>query len=316
VLSDHLIEIIGKGDDIVVQMAPHPCAFIAEDEMTTMLRAAKGDTSTIISTLNTAWAGMPVGNKTRMHGDRRTNDSYSVFITAGLQPKLCHELFCHDDSGFLQRFVFVATADPYALVNKPGIPVPTVKPSGAMPMIAPGSTFTADPKVISEVEDPGVDYQLDHLYDDYAEMMSHASQVRIRLACLGALLHGTLHISWELWEWAGWIMEHSRRVFAWMEGQAKEKDRQQAEKDGEYHAERTVASEGTTNQKTKETCILILKHLDNSPEGKISKRRLFQKLAKGKQGWLDRAITLLLGNGTIYLDGIYYRRVEKMAKGG
>jgi hypothetical protein len=309
VLSDHLIEEIGKGEDLVIVMCPHPCAFIADDEMTTMLAAAKGDASTIISTLNTAWAGLPLGNTTRAHGDRRTPGPYSVFIATGLQPKLGAQLFCHDGSGFLQRFVFVASADPYKFVGAPDIPVPLVLPTGAMPHITSGSTFTADPRVITEVEDPGFDYELDHLFDDYAEKMSHTSGVRIRIACLGALLHNTLHITWEIWEWTGWIMEHSRRVFMWMEVQAENQEQTLVDKVVKRQASAKISGQAAVEEKTEEVAESVLAKITAAGEEGIAWKKLRSGMAPGRRDFLKPALDLLAERNLIYKDKSRYKLI-------
>ncbi|MBS9532612.1 bifunctional DNA primase/polymerase [Mycobacterium sp. M1] len=310
VLSDNLIDLIGKGEDTVVTMKPHPCVFLEEDEMITMLRAAKNEASTLIGTLNSAWAGAPIGNETRLHGDRRTNGPYSIFLIAGLQPKLADQLLCHDDSGFLQRCVLVPTADPYRHVNAPDIPRPAVKPSGAMPLISGTSTFTADPRVIAEIEGTDLDYDLDHLGDAYAEAMSHAKQVQVRLAHLGALLHGSLHISWELWVWAGWLMEVSRRVFAWMEAQSRAQDRVVAETRGVSRSVEKAAQDTYTSEAIEETCARILEVLGTAGAAGMSAGNISGKLSGKQRPYRNDAIKLLLDRNLIFAKGMRYVLID------
>jgi hypothetical protein len=273
--------------------------------MTITLKPAKGETNTVIPALNTAWAGQQLGNKTRGRGDRRTSGPYNIFVLAGLQPKLSGQLFCHNDSGFLQRFVFVATADTYRLADAPNIPVPTVTPSGDMPIINFGDMFTADPRVMAEVEETDGDYELDHLFDDYAEMMSHAPQVQIRIACLGALLHGTLYVSWELWEWSGWILEHSYRVFMWLDRQATELDHTLANKVATRQAVAKVSGEANVNAEVVRVAGVLLRALEKSmPDGLTTGK--WKNLLGSKKGdrdtWFEKAVEYLVRQNTVYFD--------------
>jgi hypothetical protein len=273
-----------------------------------MMRSAKSENSTIVSTLNSAWAGVPLGNKTRQHGDRRTNGPYHVFITAGIQPDQAQDLLAQDSNGFLQRFLFTAVTDPYRHVNEPVIPSPTIPPAGTMPHIRSGDKFTADQKVIDELSADDLDYDLDHLHDEYAEKMSHALQVRLRVTMLAALLHGTLHVTYELWEWAGLLMEHSHRVFAWLEVQAAEKSKEAAHKEGQMRAEAKAAQNSAETNMVHETATAICRVLTKKsvPQNGYTAAKITSYLARSKKEWVWLALSYLSTGGKIVeVDGKY-----------
>lgn len=313
-LSDLLIRTVGKGDERYVEMLPHPVAWVDEDEVMTMLRAAKNEASTIITTLNNAWSGRPVGNRTRTNGDTRTTGPYSAFLWGGLQPQFADELLRHDDSGFLQRCVFTALTDPYRRLNEPSIPIPVPAPSGAMPTINPGDRFIADQAVLDEIDAANDDADFDHLENEDDERASHSVQVRIRLACLGALLHGTLHVSYDLWVWSGHVMEHSDRVFAWLCAEAALAESQAATTEGTKRSNILAAADANTATMVNETAALALAHITAAGADGITRGRIQNKLADGKKVWLNRALDHLAAQKLIYLDGTRFRQAITAAK--
>jgi hypothetical protein len=216
VLADKFLITTGRGEGEVSQMKPHPVLWVLEDELSQMLDASKADSNTLVPAFTAAWSGLPIGNDTRQHGDRRVTGNYNLFMLGGIQPKLAHKLLPHVDSGFFQRFVLIPATDPYYLIGEPTEVSRPINPAAPMPHIREGDQFTVDPKITAELEIGLVASYFDHLPNEEDEDRSQHNMVRLRIAALGALLHGTLTISYELWLWAGWIMELSRRVEAWM----------------------------------------------------------------------------------------------------
>ncbi len=217
VLADHLLDLEGTGENKISKMKPHPAVWIQVDELSGLLDAAKSESSTIVPTLTEAWAGLPIGNSTRAHGRRVTNGPYNVFLLGGLQPKLAHKLLPHVDSGFFQRFVFVPVTDAYFLIGEPDQVSRPVNPAAPMPHITEQDTeFIIDPAIGPELEADLVYSYADHLPNEEDEERSQVNMVRLRLAALCALLHGTLTITYDFWRWAGWVMELSARTEAWM----------------------------------------------------------------------------------------------------
>jgi hypothetical protein len=306
-LTDHLITLEGKGDNVIVQMLPHPAVLIEEDEMLTLLRASKSDSSTIVPTLNSAWTGADIGNSTRAHGNRRTTGKYSLYMWAGLQPKFVHELLGHDDSGFFQRTFLCPVTDPWRNENKPDVPQPTLVPSGSMPIIHAGDMFTADDAVLQEIESGTEDSDYDHLLDPTDEAKSHAGQVRIRLACLAALLHGTLHITEALWDWTLNLMEVSERVDAWMRAEAEITRSAIAEKMGQERATSVAASLTHTSDMTTETAETIVQLLQRNGADGLTYGRIRANLSSTKKVWQEKALEHLTRTGLIWLDSTRYK---------
>jgi hypothetical protein len=260
-LTDFLITLTGKGDHVVVQMLPHPSVLLEEDEMLTLFRAASSKASTIIPTLNSGWTGAAVGNNTRTHGDRRTTGKYNLFLWAGLQPKFAHELLDQDDSGFFQRAFLCPVTDPYRQINEPRIPQPRRSTPRHMTFIREGDVFTLAPEVEAEIMNGTDDADYDHLPDPADEAKSHAGQVRLRIACMAALLHGTLHVSAELWAWTADLVEVSERVDAWMRVEADRNRAAVAEQKGVDLAQMQASAETTKADRTLDAIIAGVKAL-------------------------------------------------------
>ncbi len=308
VLSDSLIVKSGKGKNQYTEMVAHPALMLDEDELGTMLNAAKGDSATIIPTLNAAWAGRTIGNKTRTYGDNRTVGPYNVFSWGGLQPRLAHNLLCHDDSGYLQRGVFSSTADTYYLVGEPKLPIPQVIPSGAMPHITEQSRFTCDQVVLDYIDAANVQTYFDHLADPDDEKKSHTTQVRVRIACLGALLHGTLHISSDIWDWTAGIMEHSDRSFAWLMAEVNGNVTVGNIKTGVERATVAAAQDAHTAEQVNDVATVALSLIASAGGEGITAGKIRSNLAAGKRPWMDKAIAHLVKEKLIYLDGTRYKR--------
>lgn len=303
VLADRLIRKVGKGEESYNEMLPHPAILLTDDEIMTLFRAAKSESSTIIPTLNSAWAGASIGNDTRSQGDSRTTGAYNVFQWGGLQPKFAAELLKHDDSGYTQRGFKVGVTDPFRRVNQPSIPVPVVQPDGAMPVINPGDTFRLDPRVIDAIDAVNEDADFDHLPDPEEEVESHLAQVQLRIACLGALLHKTLTVSWELWVWAGHLIEHSRRVHAWMVAEAKLADDTESGKEGARRAQIAAAQDRETSSKTNEVAAKFLNKLKQARAKGITRSDLRSSLTGSERDWTDKALAHLLTKGMVTQEG-------------
>jgi hypothetical protein len=311
VLVDHLTQQIpGTGERGMLaqyEMLPHPSVRISCDELTTLMRVAKGDSATIISTLCEAWAGEELGSSTRTLGARRADGDYSVFLDGGIQPKLAHEILDHDASGFLQRVAVTAVTDPYRLLGQPMIPDPgqVVAP---MPTITPTSVFTLDQCVHSAVDKAIEDSDFDHLLDPDKETESHLMQVRVRLACLGALLHGTLHVDTVLWEWTGWLIEHILRSLAWLRAEQKREDDKTNNEAGQRQADIKAAITARESEKVEEVARSVRRKVTQAEAAGCTRGDIRANgVSEANRKWVDRAIALLVSRSLIYLDGTRYK---------
>lgn len=188
----------------------HDRAFFHMDEGAALLALAKQRESTHMATLRTAWTGTLLGQKNaNAERDRRVKD-YSMGLVIGLQPGHAAELLrdIYVDDGTLQRFVWFST-DKHM--------VPTKRPRQI-------STVTAMPWDLNTAFDPMSKFVIpDHLKDQIyeldrdesrAEEEAHSVLLRVRTACLLAVLDGRHSVNDEDWALAGAVMAASVAVMA------------------------------------------------------------------------------------------------------
>jgi hypothetical protein len=312
-LVDEFVELVGEGKTAVPVMKPHPNVLIDVDEYLTLLKAAKSDGSTMVSTLNAAWSGRSFGSRTRSHGKMRTTGPYTLFLLAGVQPRFAHEVLAHDDSGFFQRHFFCPVTDPYSdLVDADDNPLPAqpvIDPplvtAPPWPLIKEGDMFTADPVVKKDIREAARLKNYDHLDDPAQEARSHAMQVRLRIAQLAALLHGTLHISAQLWAWTAHLMELSDRTEAWMRAEVRLAQAAAAAEEGAKRAEITASMRETKTDRTLDVVKLIINYVDSGASS-FTKKQVRDRVTPSKRAWLQEALDHLVDMKYLQVDGTRY----------
>lgn len=293
-LADLLTVQVGRGDSVVTQMRPHPAVLLGEDELKTLLNAGKSESSTVFPALNNGWTGADIGNNTRTHGDRRASGTYNLFMWAGLQPIYAHELLAMDASGFFQRVFLTAVTDPYRRLDEPKVARPTTHPVPDLDRTLPrGSAFTLCQEVRDALDESTEDADYDHLPDPGAEAKSHATQVRLRIACLGALLHNTLHVCAELWEWSGWLMDHCDRVDAWMRAEAERNLARAATVRGEEQAYVKAAAVSKHDVEQFALADTLTQKLAEAGAAGLSEGELRNKVAATKRSFVGPAMRFL-----------------------
>ena len=245
---------------IKVREQKDPCRVWLEDaEYRSVLKRAKGETSTLFDSLNEAWAGEHPGTASITNGWVSLNRPFNVNVSGGLQSQVWN-LLMEQTTGFLQRVLMVGVSDPWRtlpdiIVDAPppapvssvgfvtAVPVPKI-PAAAQ---AAGQ-FALPPAVYAALERAQANASFEHTAAD-DEWESHLLQTRIRIACAMAVRCGTTVVTPEIWEWTGWVIEHHRRVIAWIQKAAAwrakkertDKGKELAEvKAAQKHAERTV----------------------------------------------------------------------------
>jgi hypothetical protein len=185
-------------------------AFFYVDEGARMLALAKQKDSTLMATLRTAWTGSSIGEKNATRErDRRIRD-YSLGLVVGLQPGQAAELLrdVYVDDGTLQRFVWFA-ADKHM--------VPEQRPKRI-------GTVRAMPWDLSAAYDQSTEFYVperlkDEIYaldrdESRPEEEAHAPLLRVRTACLLAVLDNRREVTDEDWALAGAVMASSAAVMA------------------------------------------------------------------------------------------------------
>lgn len=214
-----------KGRYELVQKA-HSVLWVEEAEMKATTKRADKDSSTYFDALNAAWAGENPATSTLTNGTIDLPNPFNVFMTGGMQPEVWHRL-ADQMSGFRQRTLLCDVADPWRTMPEVYIaaePTPGFKPVPLPKFPANGCTFNLCDEINDARMRAADDAAFNHT-SDRVHAESHMLMVRIRLACLAALRHGTVDVTSELWEWTGHLIEHHRRVRAWMDALAEiEKD--------------------------------------------------------------------------------------------
>lgn len=287
-----------------------PCRVWLEDgEYRSVLKRAKNETSTIFDSLNEAWAGEHPGTATVTNGWIPLPEPFNVNISGGLQPKVWN-LLKEQTTGFLQRVLMVAVSDPWRTLpgdivcdappNAPVNPVgyATSIPVPPIPVAAESSgRFTLPPQAHAAVKHAQELAAFEHTESD-DEWESHIVQTRIRIACAMAIRCGTTIVSPDIWEWSGWVIEHHRRVLAWIQ-KASDWTMQKERKDmasgmALADAERDAAKRrGIQNAACK-----ILEAFEKAGTQTITKRDA-RISAKAFVAFLDAAVNLLIKDGII-----------------
>ena len=214
---------------IKVRTQKTPCRVWLEDaEYRSLLKRAKGDASVIFDSLNASWAGEHPGTSTISNGWVELDGAFTVCSTGGMQSQVWRMLL-EQTTGWLQRLLLVSVSDPWrtlpsnVIANEPA-PPPTnsvgFEPLYRVPRIPAAAMkpgfFTLPREVDDALELSAHNAAFEHTSTD-DEWESHLLQVRIRVACAMAIRCGTTTVSSEVWKWSGYLIEHHRRVIAWVQ---------------------------------------------------------------------------------------------------
>lgn len=244
VTEDVVVGTTKDGDDKIEKrklskIKPHPSVVIEVDELSTLMALSTSDGATLVHTLDSAYSGRPIGGqKVGDAENTRITGKYRLQLLGGIQPSRFKEVMNHKGSGFPQRLLMVQVTWPWAGLDWElhGKRRPTV-PTQAMTSLPTHGMFTVDDEIVRSLEHDGaVNAGVARERDVADAVATHLTDMRIRVACIGALLDGSLHVDKDMWEWAGAIIEVSRRSYLFAEVVAKEAMVEEAEGDGEYTA--------------------------------------------------------------------------------
>jgi len=178
------------------------------DEGETLLKVGRREGSTTLATLRSAWDGDTLGQSNANAETTRIvrHGRYRFVMTIGLQPPFAAELLADQTAGTPQRFLWAASGDPNADHARPTWPNDLQVSKGEP------CPFNVDAEVSRIVNDRRVTALRNGGHDDPEE--AHATQNQLRIAAILAHLldDGGRHVTPQVWNIAGMIVENSRNV--------------------------------------------------------------------------------------------------------
>lgn len=220
----------------VLKKIDHPSAVIITDELSTLMAVSNGDSSTMVHTLDSAYSGQPIGGmKVSDSENTRVEGDYRLQLLAGMQASRFGDVMVHAGSGFPQRLLLAQTTWPWAGVDfgVRGTRDPQT-PTQTMPRITADTRFTVDSSIVNRLNVlASINAAVSVESDDAAAVATHRDDMRVRVACLGALLNGSTHVDEGMWEWAGAVVEMSARTFDFALAQSGRTRRKTAHERGE-----------------------------------------------------------------------------------
>lgn len=178
----------------------------------------------------------------RQHPLKVAARSYRLVVTVSVQyGEPASPLMAERDGGTLQRTVWVGTADPRRLRKRPRGATAWAQ-LDIMQQLPPGQQqLTVDEAIHDEVwEAQSANIESDCAGD---ELGGHHNLNRLKIAAWAALIQHRHHIGAAEWEWAGSVMEHSRRIQARLDASVSTLKARWAREDGRLdHVRRTAQS--------------------------------------------------------------------------
>lgn len=205
----------GKGK-ITVPVVIRRAAWISYPEVDQVAAISSRVGSTAMSEIRKCWSGEPLGTLTKVKANQLMVEahSYRAVIVVAAQPLRCGPLLEEEAGGTLQRVLWLSADDPDLEDRDEETSVLDVElPDFHAGISTPGPTgptyyFQVDPTVRREIRQDRAAGKWKGTED------SHRNLVRLKVAAAGAVLHGSLEVTPEIWAWAGAIVEHSVRVRA------------------------------------------------------------------------------------------------------
>lgn len=272
----------GKGTRKWKEQKKHAVAWMEEPEFRATLKRGQRDTSVLFDNFNALWAGENPLADTRTHGWVELLEFFA-FLTGGMQPEVWLALLA-EVTGFLQRTLLTGVSDPWRLT--PDVLAAPIPAGWSAPLLpTPGenghpSGFVLCPEIHAAVERNAEQAAVEHTEADDA-WESHLVQVRLRVACLAALRFGTMHVTADIWEWTGYIIEHHRRVRSWMLAMAKAAKEDEETQQGTTRANIFAAEKAARRARVEDVMDIVLGHLAEAG-GESTRNRA--KRAAGRKG--------------------------------
>lgn len=244
-----------KDDDGNVEVVPiREAAWCDWSEVDTLTAQSGRGGNDLASELRASITGAELGTDPKKDGaDPIKVDalSYRILVSFSTQyGKPAAGLLAEKDGGTLQRTAWFSTTDPRSLTKRPRGVTPTVDLT-IMRDLPDSHTQThpdGDRAILTVDEDiwdivweaQAAKIRHDR---DVDELGGHENLTRLRIAAWAALTRHQPHIGAFEWEWAGYVMEHSRRVRARLEASVNGLKKAQAVENGQLDFDRKNAAE-------------------------------------------------------------------------
>ncbi|WP_280498546.1 bifunctional DNA primase/polymerase [Nocardia farcinica] len=244
-----------KDDDGNVEVVPiREAAWCDWSEVDTLTAQSGRGGNDLASELRAAITGAELGTDPKKDGADPLKVeplSYRILVSFSTQyGKPAMALMAERDGGTLQRTNWFSTTDPRSLNKRPRGPKPRAEidimrglPTSHVVKHPDGDRelLTVDDAIHDEVwEAQAEKIRFDR---DVDELAGHQNLNRLRTAAWAALIQHKAHIGAFEWEWAGHVMEHSRRVRDRLEASVKGLKKDLAVENGNLDFDRKNAAE-------------------------------------------------------------------------
>jgi len=211
-------------------------ALFRSDEGRKILTLGTRTGSTLFSNMCSWWAGTDLGESNSDPDKTRylERGTYVGSVILGFQTDKVDELFADSDGGLPQRFLYTPTAygpgyflDDAELPDYPG-PLDVPAMSGELPGVSPyrGWTITLPDFVRAEM---GREEQVRLSGRSTDGLGAHQTLLRVKVAGLLAILHGSKCVTAELWELSAKVMNMSNSLRDFLGERVARKVREAAE---------------------------------------------------------------------------------------
>lgn len=207
----------GKSEWEMVQHTT--AAWIHWDEVDTLTGQKGRQGSTLDAELRKLYSGEGLGNVTKTNCLVCAPHIYRAVASVSIQPGRAAGLYGDEFGGSIQRLLHFGAEDPHAPETRgPQVPafapvvLPDFKGSGMLTPSGVAPKFIRVAQAVAEEIDRDRQAALTGAADD-DPLDRHSGLTRLKISALAAILHGEgLSVSEQWWQWAGHVIEHSRRV--------------------------------------------------------------------------------------------------------
>lgn len=202
------------------EMVQHTVAsWIHWDEVDTLTGQKGRQGSTLDAELRKLYSGEGLGNVTKTNCLVCAPHIYRAVASVSIQPGRAAGLYGDEFGGSIQRLLHFGAEDPHAPETRgPQVPafapvvLPDFKGSGMLTPSGVAPKFIRVAQAVAEEIDRDRQMALTGASED-DPLDRHLGLTRLKISALAAILHGEgLSVSEGWWQWAGHVIEHSRRV--------------------------------------------------------------------------------------------------------
>ena len=285
------------GRSVTVQEYIRRAAWVTfhEVDQLTAIKSRVGSTAT--AEIRKAWSGEPLGTLTKVKANQLMVEAhtYRVVIVVAAQPGRCGPLLEEEAGGTPQRVLWLSADDPdMELRDEQPSTLDVTLPDFHAGISSPGPRyFTVDPAVRQEIRQDRVAGKWKGTVD------SHRNLVRLKVAAAGAVLHGSIDIAPEIWEWAGAVVLHSVRVRESVTEElakaAQEASTQRAASAAHEEIVKASAVELTVDKVAK----AVERAMRRFPEARHTEGWIGSKVARVHRSLVPKALLVLTQRGTV-----------------